>query len=146
MNALYLMYIVYTLGFLLFTLCAFITLGYMYSCSIILQYWLQTNAGNSCYSKLTIYFYSLILLFLPPPILVSAAVIGFVDSNTSLTLIEGGTPQTVCFYVRPEGLELDLFDSVYINIRTEMGKIYMLSNYIVQSTNLSIWLFATYGV
>lgn len=52
---------------------------------------------------------------------ITAAVIGFVDSNTSVTVVEGGPSQTVCLFVRPEGLGLDAFDQVPIDIMTDIG-------------------------
>ena len=45
-----------------------------------------------------------------------AVVIGFSDSNTSVTFVEGGPSQIICADVKPEGLELDPFDSVPLNI------------------------------
>ena len=53
----------------------------------------------------------------------AAVVIGFVRSNTSVTVEEGSPPQTVYIDVKPEGLPLDAFDNVPINIRTTMGKV-----------------------
>ena len=55
--------------------------------------------------------------------IVLAAVVGFVDSNTSVTVIEGNPPQAVYIEVKQEGLMLDAFDIVPVNIQTTLGKV-----------------------
>ena len=45
--------------------------------------------------------------------------IGFSNDNSSVTIIEGDPAQTVCLEVKEQGLRLDPFDMVQINIMIE---------------------------
>ena len=49
----------------------------------------------------------------------TAVVIGFSNDNSSVTIIEGDPPQTICLEVKEQGLRLDPFDRVPINIMIE---------------------------
>ena len=51
----------------------------------------------------------------------SAVVIGFQDGSTSVNITEGDPPQMICAEVKPFGLELDPFDSVPLDLRTDPG-------------------------
>ena len=48
-----------------------------------------------------------------------AVLLGFVDSNSSVILTEGGINQAICVDIKPEGLPLDPFDYIPLTIRTE---------------------------
>ena len=50
-----------------------------------------------------------------------AIVIGFSDSNSSVTVMEGGPAQVVCVDIKPQGLPLDPFDFVPLNLQTGIG-------------------------
>ena len=50
---------------------------------------------------------------------IPAVVIGFSNDNSSVTTTEGDSAQTICLEVKPEGLRLDPFDTVPLNIRIE---------------------------
>ena len=49
----------------------------------------------------------------------TAVLLGFVDSNSSVILTEGGENQLVCVDIKSEGLPLDPFDYIPLTIRTE---------------------------
>ena len=52
-------------------------------------------------------------------ILYTAVLLGFIDTNSSVILTEGGENQKVCVDIKPEGLPLDPFDYIPLTIRTE---------------------------
>ena len=56
--------------------------------------------------------------------------IGFADSNSSVTLIEGGPRQRICVDIKPLGLPLDLFDYIPLTIRTESLGILCIINFV----------------
>ena len=45
--------------------------------------------------------------------------LGFSNDNSSVTVNEGGPAQTICVDVKPEGLPLDPFDRVTLNLGIE---------------------------
>ena len=45
--------------------------------------------------------------------------LGFSDDNSSVTVNEGGPAKTICVDVKQEGLPLDPFDRVTLNLRTD---------------------------
>ena len=49
----------------------------------------------------------------------TAVVIGFSNDNSSVIITEGDPAQTICLEVKAEGLRLDPFDTVPLNIRIE---------------------------
>ena len=69
-------------------------------------------------------------------LLALAVVIGFADSNMSVAVIEGNPPQTVYIGVNQEGLALDTFDTIPINIQTTFGKV---SSFIVSLKGQRLW-------
>ena len=46
-------------------------------------------------------------------------IIGFVDANRSLTIREGGPVMSVCADTKPEGLPVDNFDFITVDIVPE---------------------------
>ena len=59
---------------------------------------------------------------------------GFSADNSSITLSEGGPAQTVCVDVKPEGLSLDPFDRVPINLRVDPGAKNCINTYYCPTT------------
>ena len=45
--------------------------------------------------------------------------IGFSNDNSSVTIVEGDPAQTICLQVKEEGLMLDPFDTVVINVKID---------------------------
>ena len=63
--------------------------------------------------------HSYILTYTCLHVLNAAVVIGFSNDNSSVTIIEGDPAQTICLQVKEEGLMLDPFDTVQINIEID---------------------------
>ena len=56
----------------------------------------------------------------------TALLIGFTETNTSLTLNEGGVAQTICVEIKHEGLRLDPQDIVILTMTAvpeELGRL-----------------------
>ena len=49
----------------------------------------------------------------------TAVVIGFSNDNSSVAITEAGPSQTICLEVKEEGLALDPFDIVPLNIEID---------------------------